>query len=473
MEAQMIDKVLIINTGGTIGMVHSEKGNIMSPLRPAENWDEIAKEHLVLDELATDYYQFDPLVDSSDMSPENWVKMAEVIESNYNEYRGFVILHGTDTMSYTASALSFMLKDLDKPVIITGSQVPLQKPRSDALQNLITAIHIAGNEFYGIRLVPEVCIFFRDTLLRGNRSRKNDARNYFGFSSPNYPALGEAGAELGIKKNKLLKKNSGNFHIETALDSRVIIIEIFPGLKASYLKNLFESIEDVRGVILKTYGNGNAPTNNEFIEVINLITSKGIVVVNITQCTTGTVKMGLYEASTRLLDAGVVSGLDLTPEAALTKLMYLLGKTHDAEEVKKLMSIDICGEQTLNHYNFKFTQNNPAKICKFSFDIPAEIAGGDMIEATVRIKKLSHKNKVDKINLSVSLEGETAIENMDIFQCKKSIQKYSENIHEDILLNFNKCAKKIAEESKEINITLESDKAIIWGDVVFSIYAEC
>ncbi|WP_394697931.1 asparaginase [uncultured Ilyobacter sp.] len=469
----MLDKVLIINTGGTIGMVHSEKGNNMSPLRPAENWDEIAKEHPVLDGLATDYYQFDPLVDSSDMAPENWVKIAEVIESNYNEYRGFVLLHGTDTMSYTASALSFMLKNLNKPVIITGSQVPLQKSRSDALQNLVTAIHIAGNEFYGIRLVPEVCIFFRDTLLRGNRSRKNDARNYFGFSSPNYPALGEAGAELGIKKNKLIKKREDNFHIETALDSSVIIIEIFPGLKPSYLKNIFESIVDVKGVILKTYGNGNAPTNNEFIDVINFITSKGIVVINITQCTTGTVKMGMYEASTKLADAGVVSGLDLTPEAALAKLMYLLGKTSDSEEVRRLMSIDICGEQTLNHYNFKFSQNNPAKVCNFSFTIPKEIAGGDLIEAAVRIKKLSQQNEIDRVNIAVSLEGDGFIENMDKFQSKQNILKNKENIDEDILLNFNKCAKKIAEESKEMRVTLEADKAIIWGDVIFSIYAEC
>ncbi len=469
----MLDKVLIINTGGTIGMVHSEKGNTMSPLRPAENWSEIAKEHPVLQGFSTDYYQFDPLVDSSDMNPESWVKMAEVIERNYNNYRGFVLLHGTDTMSYTASALSFMLKNLDKPVIITGAQVPLEKPRSDALQNLVTAIQIAGNEFYGIRLVPEVCIFFRDTLLRGNRSRKNDARNYFGFSSPNYPALGEAGAELGIKKNKLLKKRQGNFYIETSLDNRVIMIEIFPGLKPSYLKNIFESIGDVKGVILKTYGNGNAPTNTDFIEVINSITSRGIVVVNITQCTTGTVKMGMYEASTRLVDAGVVSGLDLTPEAALTKLMHLLGKTNDSEEVKRLMSIDICGEQTLNHYNFKFTQNNPAKICQFSFEFPKEIARGDMIEAALRIKNLSKENQLDKINITVSLEGDNFIENIDKFQSIRNVQKNQENLSEDILLNFNKCAKKIAEESERINVTLESDKAIVWGDVVFSIYSEC
>jgi L-asparaginase len=342
----MLNKVLVINTGGTIGMIHSQKENLLSPLRPSENWDEIAGEHSVLNGLSTDYYQFNPLIDSSDMNPEGWVKIAKVIEENYEKYNGFVILHGTDTMAYTASALSFMLKELGKPVIITGAQVPLQKPRSDALQNLVTAIHIAGNDLYGVELVPEVCIFFRDTLLRGNRSSKNDARNYFGFSSPNYPVLGEAGAELDIRINKILEKPKGKFHIDTNLDNRVIILDIFPGLKPSYLRNIFESIDDIKGVILKSYGNGNAPTSEEFLEVMNYIASKGIVIVNITQCPKGSVKMGLYEASTNLIKAGVVSGSDLTPEAALTKLMYLLGKTKDTDEVKKLISLNICGEQT-------------------------------------------------------------------------------------------------------------------------------
>lgn len=342
----MLDKVLVINTGGTIGMVHSQKDDMNSPLRPGENWSEIAGEHSVLNGLATDYYQFKPLIDSSDMNPEGWIKIAKVIEENYDRYRGFVVLHGTDTMSYTASALSFMLKELDKPVIITGAQVPLQKPRSDALQNLITAIQIAGNSLYGIELVPEVCIFFRDTLLRGNRSSKNDARNYFGFSSPNYPVLGEAGAELKIKMNKILEKPKGKFHIDTNLDNRVILLDIFPGLKPSYLRKIFESIEDIKGVILKTYGNGNAPTSDEFLEVINYISSRDIIILNISQCSTGSVRMGLYEASTNLIKAGVISGLDLTPEAALAKLMYLLGKTTDTVEIKKLISLNICGEQT-------------------------------------------------------------------------------------------------------------------------------
>ena len=207
----MLNRVMIINTGGTIGMVHSDPNDCDSPLRPANDWSEIIKGHPILEKYDTDYYQFNPLIDSSDMAPDIWIKIANVIFNlyrifeNYDNYRGFVVLHGTDTMAYTASALSFMLKNLNKPIVLTGSQVPLQFSRSDALQNLITAIEIAGNEKYGVRLVPEVCIFFRDTLLRGNRSRKVDATNYFGFLSPNYPPIAEVGADIRIIKDRILK----------------------------------------------------------------------------------------------------------------------------------------------------------------------------------------------------------------------------------------------------------------------------
>jgi len=469
----MSDKVLIINTGGTIGMVHSEEGNPLSPLRPAENWHEIAKEHPILNKFSTDYYQFTPLIDSSDMQPEVWVSIAEVINENYDDYRGFVVLHGTDTMAFTSSALSFMLKNLDKPVVLTGSQVPLQKPRSDALQNLVTAIQIAGNEVYGARIVPEVCIFFRDTLLRGNRVRKMDATNYFGFSTPNYPSLGEAGGDLRIRRNRILAPKKEKFYIDTVLEDRVVLIEIFPGLRPSYIKNIFENNTDIRGVVLKTYGNGNAPTNDEFIEVMEYINSRGIVVVNITQCTTGTVKMGLYEASARLLDAGVVSGLDLTPEAAIAKLMHLLGKTDDVEEIKKMMQIDICGEQTLNHYDFEYNPKGTGKDCSFTFDIPKVIAGDDLVEAVIRIKGVSPVDKsTEELKVSIELDGDIPVENLRNFRSYKETVKTKENLGDDILLSFNHCTKKLVDNCRVINVRLKSNTEIEWGSITFSIYSE-
>ena len=317
----MLEKILIINTGGTIGMVNSDETNINSPLRPAKNWFEVAKNHPILEKFPTDYCQLPLLIDSSDMNPSIWIDIVTIIKENYYKYRGFVILHGTDTMAYTASALSFMLKNLDKPVVITGSQVPLATPRSDALQNLITSIQIAGNRIYGIKNIPEVLICFRDELLRGNRARKIDATNYFGFSSPNYNALGEIGCEIKINDKKILDMPKDEFYIDTTLNSNVIIVEIFPGLNPLYIKTLVDSHPEIKGIILKTYGNGNAPTSLNFLSVIKELIDSGVSIVNISQCATGAVKMGLYEASNELKEFGVIIGKSMTPEAAITKLM--------------------------------------------------------------------------------------------------------------------------------------------------------
>lgn len=224
-------------------MVHQEKGNPYSPLRPANDWSEISKDFPVLENFPIDYYQLNPLIDSSNMSPDIWVKLADIISKNYDRYRGFVILHGTDTMAYTASALSFALKNLSKPVILTGSQKPLQEIRSDALQNLITSIQIAGHSMYDIPLVPEVAIFFRDSLIRGNRARKNDATNYFGFSSPNYPVLGKVGVEIKISKN-ISPMPKKKFYAEPFFDNNVLVFELFPGLKPEFLKSFFQASLD-------------------------------------------------------------------------------------------------------------------------------------------------------------------------------------------------------------------------------------
>lgn len=341
----MSEKILIINTGGTIGMVNSDPNDDNSPLRPATNWNEIIKKHPIVEKFPADYYQFPELIDSSNMNPQVWIELAKIIKKNYEEYRGFVVLHGTDTMAYTASALSFMLKNLSKPVIFTGSQVPLNTARSDALQNLITSVQIAGNEIYNIKVIPEVCIFFRDTLLRGNRARKMDATNYFGFSSPNFLPLGEAGAEITISYDRIRPISEKDFYVEPVADSNILVIELFPGLKTTYLKNIIDALPDLKGIILRTFGNGNAPTDLEFIDVLKHISKKGILIVNTTQCSTGSVKMGLYETSVMLEEIGVIDGGDMTPETAITKLMYLLGKNLSAKEIKTLMESNICGER--------------------------------------------------------------------------------------------------------------------------------
>lgn len=467
----MGDKVLIINTGGTIGMVHSDENDMNSPLRPAKSWKEVIAGHPILEKYETEYYQFDPLIDSSDMSPKIWVEIAKVIEKNYNKYRGFVVLHGTDTMAYTASALSFMLKNLSKPVVLTGSQVPLQFPRSDALQNLITAIEIAGNEKYGISIIPEVLIFFRDTLLRGNRSRKVDATNYFGFLSPNYLPIAEIGSDIRIKKDMILKPSDKEFTIDTRIDTRVIMLELFPGLDLNYIKSVFSNNNDIRGVILKTYGNGNAPTNNKFLEVLEYITSCGIVVVDITQCTRGFVKMGLYEASAKLIDAGVISGVDLTPEAAVTKLMYLLGKGLTADEVKKYMQIDICGEQTISQFDFTFENLGYSDSFEIDVDIPKELNRGEIIEAVVRIKEIYNREKDENLEIKVEILGNEKNLQTGYYvnnKVNKILEKDKMNFHG----KFNRSLKRIIKNNSSVKIKIDTNMKIEFEKVIFSIYKE-
>jgi len=269
-EMKMEDeKVLIINTGGTISMVHSDKNDPESALRPSKSWSEVVKNYQFLENLNVGYAQIKDVIDSSDMNCEVWKEIAEIIDENYYKYKGFVILHGTDTMSYTAGMLSFMLKNLGKTVILTGAQRPIQEVRSDGLQNLLTSIEIierqnripAGKSEYGLPVIPEVCVFFRDYLFRGNRSRKLNTSNYFGFSSPNYLFLGEAGSKIKVYEDRLLKmpKPEEKFYVDYEIDTNVIILDIFPGFNPEILLKIFSGNGNIKGLILKTYGNGNAP----------------------------------------------------------------------------------------------------------------------------------------------------------------------------------------------------------------------
>jgi len=352
-------EVLVINTGGTIGMVNSDPGNPLSPLRPAENWKELEKNFETLKPgslgVEMDYCQFKPLLDSSDIQCQNWQEMAQVIERYYKSYKGFVILHGTDTMCYTAAALSFMLENLDKPVILTGSQIPLVRSRSDALQNFISAIQIAATDRPHI---PEVCIFFRDRLIRGSRARKLSSSGYSGFESPNYPELAIAGEHIDFRVNAIRPSPgpSQQFYVSSSFDTHVMVLEIFPGFEPPVLTRILESHtqerDKIKALVLKTFGAGNAPGNPDFLKAVEKAASNAIV-VDVTQCPEGMVELGLYEASSGLLDRGVINALDMTPEAAICKLMYLLGKDWPTEEVKRQMQLDQRGEQSLNIYNVK------------------------------------------------------------------------------------------------------------------------
>ena len=287
---------------------------------------------------------FDPVKDSSNKDPAVWVKMAEIIEDSYDDFDGFVILHGTDTMAYTASALSFMLENLGKPVILTGSQLPIGLLRTDGRENLITAIEIAAATENGFPAVPEVCIFFDNKLTRGNRTTKMSAEHFDAFYSPNYHPLAEVGLHLKYY-NDLIRYPDKNqkLIVHKGFDTNVAILKLFPGINRKLVSAIIKT-EGLRGLIIETYGSGNAPTYQWFLDDLKQFIDKGGIILNVTQCHGGSVEMGLYETSRQLLSAGIVSGRDLTSEASVTKLMHLLGRFSSTEKVVQSLNLSLAGE---------------------------------------------------------------------------------------------------------------------------------
>lgn len=340
-------KLLLIYTGGTIGMKQDAKTLALVPFDFSQIQEEVPE--LKKFGYNIDTYSFNPVIDSSDVAPEFWVKLSLLIKKNYGKYDGFVVLHGTDTMSYTASALSFMLENLEKPVVLTGSQLPIGMLRTDGKENIISSIEIAAAvRKDGRAMVPEVCIYFESQLYRGNRTTKYNAENFRAFRSANYPVLADVG--IHIKYNTSVinypAKWDKPLKISTKLDTNVAIVKIFPGISPEAVDAAF-NIKGCRAVILETYGSGNAPTNREFLDSIKRGVKKGVIIVDVTQCQAGSVDMCAYATGAALKKIGVICGYDSTTEAALAKLFVLMGKYADIEKVKKNMLINLRGEVTI------------------------------------------------------------------------------------------------------------------------------
>ncbi len=343
-----MSKVLLISTGGTITMVRSKTSGALVPA-DIENFKAYMPE-LFEGDIQVDIQAFSPLLDSSDVNPDCWVRMARMVYDHYEDYDGFVILHGTDTMSYSASALSFMLENLSKPVVFTGSQLPVGVLRSDAKENLLTAIEIAAaQDEEGNAIVPEVTIFFEDCLFRANRTTKRNAEHFSAFNSYNYPALAKAGVHITYQPHLVHYTDlNAPLRLHTNFDCNVAVLKLFPGIQQPVVRALLRT-RGLKGVVLETFGAGNAPTDKWLYRELKAAVDKGIVIVNKTQCNTGSVEMGLYAVSLNLMKAGVISGHDITTEALLTKMMLLFGENpDDTELVSTLLGKDICGEMTID-----------------------------------------------------------------------------------------------------------------------------
>ncbi len=339
-----VPNILLIYTGGTIGMIKDYKSNALKAFDFKQIKEKIPELKLLDCQVKT--MAFDKPIDSSNMSPKYWVQIVDIIENNYDKFDGFVILSGTDTMSYTASAISFMLENLSKPVIFTGSQLPIGDLRTDAKENLITAIQIAGTQVNNKPKIVEVCLYFEYKLYRANRTTKVSANQFEAFHSHNFPLLGESGVHLTFNEALLHKANPNKrLIVRKRIEDNIVILKLFPGITKQVVKSIL-NIPDIKGVLMETYGSGNAPTDKWFIDLLKLTLNNKIPIVNVTQCINGSVQLGFYETSSILKEIGIISGKDITTESAIAKMKYLLGEGILFKDFKVLFEKPLRGEMS-------------------------------------------------------------------------------------------------------------------------------
>jgi len=478
-------KVCLIYTGGTIGMIPKNEEISDEALRPA-SLDELLssipnvgkKEGIQLGMVS-----FDDPVDSSDITAKDWITIGTIIEENYSRFDGFVILHGTDTMAFTASGLSFLLKNLDKPVIITGSQLPIKHPRTDAIQNLISSIYLAGYKAVKLPKIPEVVICFADLILRGNRVTKMSASTWKGFESPNFPPLGSIGEYINVRKDLILEnRNKGTFFTERNIADEIRIVLIHPGLTPNQLSSSLDG--EYNGAILLTYGAGNMPTSQEYYEIVKNNVEEGKTILSITQCEVGTVEMGLYEASSGLLEAGATSGLDMTLEAALTKMYWVLSR-FKGYEAHKQMQIAEAGEQSyslLDMY-FKIRSNHKGSASDRIVTDNKTLAhyqGHTLEKAIMRIQDLGFEiiDNTQPASVRVFINEPNATANTSIVNYPYFIEEFNalkvKEENSNIIYNFSKTASNNAVVREgQTQITLVGINAKIYCKSIYlSFYVE-
>lgn len=341
----MSRNIKVIYTGGTIGMMKNTVTGALEPFHFSDVYEHLPMLKLI--EANIDFEELLPLIDSSDTNPTFWKRLAQRIYDQYEQYDGFVILHGTDTMSYTASALCFLLENLSKPVILTGSQLPLGIMRSDGRENILNSIEIASAHTKGVPRVPEVCIYFENSLYRGNRTYKDNAEHFNAFMSANYPKLAEVGVNIKYNDPFIAKCSDKPLILHSEINENIGILKLYPGITSQAIRSILNT-PDLRAIIMETYGTGNAPSDPNFLNLLKEAINRGIIIVSVTQCKGGgTVEIGKYGASVALGEIGVVSGNDITTEAAVAKLMYLLGLPLSTAEIKCWMGISLRGEITV------------------------------------------------------------------------------------------------------------------------------